>query len=561
MIERPTLRLRVVPPGRDPFAYFSDRDTFVAGRSPRADLSIRDPALSREHARFTTDGRSWSVEDMASRNGTLVNGTRITSATALRPGDLMEIGMSRVEVVPLCGAEEEETGDLLSFHHEGAIVLEPASEFPGPEGQIPSPEAPGFGAEHRRALERLLVLQEVHKALGGVLEGEESPELILDRVFTHLEPEQAALFLREPAGTYRRVAVRGGGPAFEGPALSRSLVREVGDRGNAVLALDVRENGRFSASESLSIAGVRSLMAAPLKDTAGVVGIIVLVSRAFIRRYSEEDLQLLVILASAAALRIRNLRLTEEALERERLEREILLARNVQLALLPDSLPEVPGYELYAENLPARIVSGDFYDVSVRRGGEEVLLFMADVSGKGIAASFLTASLDALCAAPLEDGLPPEEVLGKVSRLLFQRTTPEKYATAFLAALDPATGTVRYSNAGHNPGLVLKSAGNALWLGSTGLPLGIMPEGEFRGTEFRLEPGDTLLLYTDGITEAADAGGNEYCRERMFQACHRHRNRSLEAMAEGLRRDLESFVGGEPFLDDRTLLVVRRAAK
>ncbi|HEX2223681.1 MAG TPA: PP2C family protein-serine/threonine phosphatase, partial [Thermoanaerobaculia bacterium] len=295
-------------------------------------------------------------------------------------------------------------------------------------------------------------------------------------------------------------------------------------------------------------------------------------SRVQTRQFKEEDLELLVSLASVAALHLRNLELALEAAERQRLEEELALARHIQVALLPSQLPEIPGWDLHGDNFPSRGVSGDYYEVVERRArgaseetaaGRECVLIVADVSGKGMAASLLTVSLQALSAVPVEDGLPPEEICDRLSRQLYRRTPPEKYATAFLAVLDPATGRVRYTNAGHNPGLVVRSGGEVETLGTTGVPLGLVPFAPpYRAGEAVLAPGDTLVLYTDGIVEAMDPEGEEYGLERLMEVCRQRCGHgggsTCRDLAEAVEEDLAAFVRGVPFADDRTLVMARR---
>ena len=155
---------------------------------------------------------------------------------------------------------------------------------------------------------------------------------------------------------------------------------------------------------------------------------------------------------------------------------------------------------------------------------------VADVSGKGIAASILTASLEALAAGPIEDGLEPDDICHRLSRLLHRRTPPEKYATAFLAVLEPATGHLRYANAGHNPALLIRASGEVEELGATGMPIGLVAEAAYGRREAELGAGDTLLLYTDGITEALDPDDGEYGLERLTGIC-------LRAPPRGARGD------------------------
>jgi serine phosphatase RsbU (regulator of sigma subunit) len=306
------------------------------------------------------------------------------------------------------------------------------------------------------------------------------------------------------------------------------------------------------------LSGIRSLVAAPLLDPEGTLGLIVLESRAGVRQFSEEDLELLVSLASVAALHLRNLALAMEAAERRRLQEELALARRIQVALLPDRLPELPGWELYGGNIPSRGVSGDYYEVVTRREGSECVLMVADISGKGMAASLLTISLQALSIGPIEDGLPPDEICARLSRLLYRRTPLEKYATAFLGVLEPATGRLRYTNAGHNPPLVLRAAGTVEELGATGVPLGLIAQAPYSAGETVLGFGDLLVLYTDGIVEAADPDQNEYGQERLAEICRKGRAEPCAVLADNLARDLDAFARGVPFADDRTLVLARR---
>jgi serine phosphatase RsbU (regulator of sigma subunit) len=166
--------------------------------------------------------------------------------------------------------------------------------------------------------------------------------------------------------------------------------------------------------------------------------------------------------------------------------------------------------------------------------------------------------VEALATGPIELGVSPDEACERVSRRLFTRTAPEKYATAFMAVLEPATGKVSFTNAGHNPGLVVRVEGSTEWLSSNGPPLGILAEGVYAISESELHPGDTLVLYTDGMTEAENQDEEEFGEERLEAVCVEHRGRSAEEMAEALHEELERFVDGVPFADDRTMVVVKR---
>src|SRR6185503_13629359 len=238
----------------------------------------------------------------------------------------------------------------------------------------------------RRHAQRLRALNQVHQTLAGPLSLTELLELVLDTAFDLLQPEQGALFLQQADGALVCVAERRLPGAPDAPFSSQSLAAEVIGKGLAALVMDAGTDERFAEAASFSGAGIRSLVAAPLLHVDRCPGMIVLTSRVHRRQFSEDDRELLVSLASVAGLRIRNMALVEEAGRRLVVEQELKLARQIQLALLPELLPAVAGHALLAENQPSRTVSGDLYLVRERAGGEVVFL-VADVSGKGIAAS------------------------------------------------------------------------------------------------------------------------------------------------------------------------------
>jgi sigma-B regulation protein RsbU (phosphoserine phosphatase) len=547
--------LEVIPAGGAPFERLLEEEKVTIGRSSKAGLSIPDPMLSREHARIEREGDRWVLRDLGSHNGTYVNGHRMDSIAVLKEGDVLGLGgtVITVHLTPRTVIEDRGEKERWSEH----TLLRPASEIITSEGLPPGADT-GNEAALVAALQRLKMLNEVHQALASPMGLAELLTLILDKAFDNLAPEQGAIFLKGSEGSYYCAAARPGG-ADQGASLySRHLEREVAEKGMAALVMDVLQDERFAAAQSILGAGVRSILAAPLTDSGGTLGMMVLRTSGATRHFTEEDLELLVSLASVAALRIRNVALAEEAAERRRLENEVALARHIQVGLFPEYLPPLEGYELYGGNIPSRHVSGDLYEVLSRAGGSEVVLFMADVSGKGIGAALLTASLEALAAAPIEAGRQPHEILGRVSTLLYRRTPAAKYATALVTVLEPATGKLRYANAGHPPALVVRANGEVRWLEATGIPVGLLPEFTYGSVDAELAPGDTLLLYTDGLTEAADPDGEDYGQERLRECAVANRTMRPAELARALEEDVDRFVRGRPFADDRTLVVLRR---
>lgn len=546
-------RLHVVPAHGDPFEYALEGTEVVVGRSSTADLSLADRFLSRRHARLVSQDEAWHVEDLGSRNGTLVNGSRIEGMTRLSPGDEIAISNNIISYRKAAVSGEISAADSNAGHTvftSASALLD--SQTIGDTTDLEGPDA------IRRYAEQLRILNDVHRALGGTIDLDDLLEMILNRAFDHLEPEEAVIYLRDADGEYRRAAQRALPGAEADFLYSRTLIDLVAVKGNSARVLDVEKDDRFDEAKSILSSGIRSLVAAPLLDSDGSLGMIALSSRIHRRQYEEEDMELLTSLASVAALRIRNVALLEESAERRRLEEELKLARQIQVGLLPDSLPEIPGYEFHAGNVPSRGVSGDYYQFVERKEGRECVVMVADVSGKGIAASLLTASLEALSAGPIEVGHSAREICDRVCRRLYDRTPPAKYATAFLSILEPETGRITYTNAGHNDGVLVRSGGNVEQLKATGMPVGLMADGKYSSDERTLEPGDTLVLYTDGITEAENPESEEYHISRLIDVSRKCRTLEVGAMSDAIEKDVRAFTRGVPFADDRTLVLVRR---
>lgn len=546
-----SLLLKVFPHRERSFNWEPESDSFVFGRSTQADLTVPDPSISRKHARFFFKSDAWFVEDLGSHNGSAVDGSRVLTATPIRKGQTLKFGNCRVVV----SEAEEETVPYDSDLGGSSILLD-ATEFlksdlaPQDEDTKITPEA--------RYTERLRILNEIHHALGRSIAIDELLDMILESVFRHLNSEEGAIYLKDERDQLRIAASRSLFAGRRNFTFSRKLETEVIEKGMAALVYDAEHDKRFSSSMSIVGAGIRSLVAAPLLSGDTTLGMIVLSSRAAIRQFTEADLQLLVSMASVAGLRLVNLRLAEEAAERRRMEAELSLARQIQIGLIPSKLPEIDGYRIYAENQASRGVSGDYYQVLQRKDNQECVIMIADVSGKGMGASLLMASLEALAAAPIEDGLEPHEICRKLSDMLYRRTTAERYATLFLSTLHVESNTVTYTNAGHNPSILVKHDGSTTMLENTGFPVGMFPRGKWTQERIHMEPGDTLVLYTDGITEITNKAKDEYGRYQLAEFCAQHRRLELPELAEKIHEDLDRFAEGEPNTDDQTLVLLRR---
>ncbi len=547
------LHVLIERPGTTGIARTFDADAITVGRSEKADITVDDHSVSRRHARLFREGGEWFVEDLGSRNGTELNRERLSAPSAVRVGDTIAVGATILRIVAdgekhdgAPGSAGEPAADTAD---DSAVfsVLRPARDL------MPLETAESTGTA---ASSRLRLLNEVHRALAGPITRDDLLRMILDRAFAALAPEQAAIFLRGRNGELYRAAQRESRSA-SGPLLvSTRLAEEVTVKGSAALVLDAQVDERFAGARSIMSSGVRSILAAPLADPEGCLGMIALYSSMRARRFTEQDLELLVSLASAAALRIRNIELAEAAAERRVVDREIALASDIQMAMLRRRPPERPEVDLAAQLVAARSVGGDFYDFLI--DGDRLWFIVADVSGKGIGAALMTAVAQTLFRAQAASGLALPEVMKRMNRELARDNDRAMFVTALAGCLDLASGTLDLANAGHNPPYRLRADG-AIDVPSVknAIALGVVEEADFPVTQVTLEANDALLVYTDGVSDARDSAHRSFGIAGLEAYLRTAANRPVHDIVTGLCESIAAFAGGAPQEDDITVAAVR----
>lgn len=299
----------------------------------------------------------------------------------------------------------------------------------------------------------------------------------------------------------------------------------------------------------------RSEMVAPIISNSEVIGVFDLESDE-LNAYSDDDLQVLMMLASQVAIIIEKVMLHEQLVEKKRLEGQLEVARQVQLALLPSGDPELPGYDISAYNYPTEEVSGDYYDW-VRIYEDQIGLVIADVSGKGVPAALLMAFLRAGLRAATHIGYAPQISMAKVNYLLWESIERNQFITAFYGILDTGNRTLAYANAGHNPPLLLKADGDARFIERGGLPLGMFRDTRYHQYYLPIEPGDVLVLYTDGVTEATNPAGEEFGRDRLAEAVREAAPLSARELIRKVQTEVLKWTDGKGANDDITFFVIK----
>lgn len=295
----------------------------------------------------------------------------------------------------------------------------------------------------------------------------------------------------------------------------------------------------------------------PLQMQSEVRGVLCLGERLRGGSYSESDLEFIYSLANLAFVSLENTRLFIETIEKKKLESELLIAQEIQQGLLPRELPKIDGIEIAALNISSKQVGGDYYDVIPVEDGKYMIV-IADVSGKGTPASLLMANVQATVHALVPFNLPLATSTARINDLIYRNTASDKFITFFWGSLDPKTRAFRYVNAGHNPPFLLRNNGSVERLTDGGLILGIMNTFiPYQEGTILLYPGDHVIMFTDGVSEAMNMHGEDYTEERLESFIVSHKESTAQKMVTAIREEIQRYSAGAPQSDDITLVAFK----
>jgi serine phosphatase RsbU (regulator of sigma subunit)/pSer/pThr/pTyr-binding forkhead associated (FHA) protein len=535
-------------PGKPSRKLSGDPPVMTVGRAAGNDIVIEDPSLSRVHARFSLKNGIPCVEDLGSLNGTLVNGKPAEGVQALKAGDRISLGKVDLTV------DAEPTSAVLieeSQAPSGVTMVKPIAELL--KSMAPEPKDTG----QLRWMGTLTLIQETTLDLVKDISVEDMLDKLMGRLFELLKPDRGVVLLKDPSGELIPAAVKSNMAKATQIRVSKTLVEAVVERREALLINDPTNDPKLSASQSLVFSGVSSILATPLEFEGEVVGLLYLDARPYRQPFNEEELRLVASLAHVAAGKIRQDRLQAEVAKKRAMEQELSIARQIQQRLLPAVAPVIEGIEVHGANSASRQVSGDLFGFWPRPDGKW-LCAIADVSGKGVGPGLLMSALQTYLEAWADAQMPTDDLAKKLSLSLAHRTTPNRFITAFIFVVDPDTGKVQFTNAGHNPGLLVRADGTVEKLLSHGMPLAMLPGNPYGKEQRLLHPGDMLFLYTDGITEATSPDGEDFDLSRVEAFVAANRGLPLAEMEHRLMDELEAFTRHAPATDDRTVVILRR---
>jgi len=553
------------------------QDRTIIGRSPEHCQIILDPnGVSRRHAEIDRRGDEFFVKDLHSRNMTRINNVKLSPGVDHRLASGDRINICDVEFVFHLTPPPEDPAPP-----SAEVLIVPDSEL-GEHGEFPPLHT--LDASRSSAMASLIKPETKLKAILEITRNL-STELTIDHVAPRIldslmelfpQAERLFLVLVDPETkrlTRKASKVRTGrgrtnfnpvAPPDETPMMmSRSLLNHVLVQKKAVLSQDASADKNLPISASIADLKIRSVMCAPMVTPTGqAVGIIQL-DTSDRKQFHQEDLDVLTAVAGQAAISVQNAQLHESLLERDRLDRDLKIAEQVQKRFLPQTVPTIPGFEFFAHYEPAYEVGGDYYDF-VPLMDDRLAIALGDVSGKGVAAALMMAKFSGDTRYRILTESSPAAAANALNALLFNAGIEEKFITLSLSVLDARTRRLTLVSAGHMPILIRRAGGEVEEVGAevVGFPLGITPEADYKEVEVALEPGDVVVIYSDGVTDARDPN------ERLYDS--RDDRRLLRRLAEttggpkavgkSILQGVREFSSGHDQTDDITLICLGPSA-
>ncbi len=533
-------------------------DEMILGRSPDCNIQVEDYAVSRKHAKVIRSGDAYSLEDLKSRNKTYLNDIVLTEgAHQLRNGDKVAV----CDVIfnfydELAGGMSDSLdGSRISVLFDGNDVghstIMSKLEVGTSKGNIQLAASPEM---------KLSALLEITRALGNALGLDDVLPSVLDALFkVFMQADRAFIALMGDDGNLiPRWSKARRDDCEETIRISRTIVNHVIELREAVLSADAASDQQFDASQSIADFQIRSMMCAPLFDVDGEpIGVLQVDTLERNKQFNEEDLEVLVSVATQAGIAIDNARLHDDALAQAAIKKDLELAAKVQAGFLPNERPHLDGYEFYDYYKAANFIGGDYYDYLEMNNGN-LAIIVADVVGHGVAAAMLMAKLSAetrFCLAGTED--VAQAIINLNNRMTGMAL--DRFVTFLLVMINSDTHEITLVNAGHMAPFHRKTDGTVDLVGEdyADLPIGIMEDVEYQSYSFHLAPGESLTMYTDGLNEQDNGRDELFGIEAIGELVKQHEDTATER-GERILQAVTEFSAGAIQGDDMCLVALNR---
>ena len=526
------------------------------GRHPDCTMQLDSNMVSRFHAQLINQDDQVMLEDLGSGNGSFLNGKQLAAntPTALKNGDRIKLG-------PIKFRFEDDNaggGDSTNFGVKMGLEVneESSSTIMG------SAAAGGYGLLDVRPEDKLKGILKINKALAGTVEIKNISPKIIDALFEIFpQADRGSILMKEspsaplvPVAQKHRSATND-----ETVRLSRTILDTVLNDKTGILSADAASDSRFSASESISNLTIHSMMCVPLLDLEDrPFGVINLDTQNPMKRFTDEDLQLLLAVASQAANAYENARLLVTYLDKQKQDKEMDIARNVQRALLPSEMPGVDGYQFYASYDAAQAVGGDYFDCFMI-GEDKVCISFGDVAGKGVPGALIMSRMAAVVQATMSFTDDVSVAIQRINDHMCHNMVEGRFVTYILGVIDLKENKITLTNSGHMSPVIKKADGSIEEISDDiiGIPIGIMEGYPYDVIEREIAPGDIFTLVTDGVDEAMDPASNLYGKDRVLEFI-RNGSADPEQLGIDLLADVRTHANGRPQNDDITIMVFGR---
>lgn len=537
---------------KDPQVHVLSRDVTTLGRSGEVDIAIRgDRGVSKLHARIETEASGYAIVDLDSRNGTYVNDHRVGGAPApLLPGDHIRIGQTILVF---------EAGEPAGAGSAASADEPPVQPSLFRADQLPYTLAGSTPGRRRGDADgQLLKLTALSKAVMTVRSEAELGDLVTRRLLDWLDADCCAVVHpRESEEGYeldiRALATRTGKEDRE-ISISTTAVNQALENRMASITTNAMEDDRFRDRQSVIVRGLASILCVPLWHEDRVFGLVYLDSSDPTARFTVDHLGLVSAVANLAAIKIDNLRLFDAAVARSALDKELALAGEIQAGLLPGESYAFNALACAGAHVSCEEIGGDYYDF-IPCSDDVLTVTIADVTGHGPSSALLMVACKTMLTTLIDIGMPLVERVGRLNEYMIHHSAGSQFITFFHADIDTRTKTLRYCNAGHNPPMLLSRDGPVQKLHPVTPPLGITAVS-FEKETVRFEPGTKLVMYTDGVTEAASPDGELYEERRLESLLAEHRHQNARDLKDTVMAKVFDFSAGSRQCDDVTLAVV-----
>jgi len=540
--------------GKQLYSWDLEPGKYTIGRRSECDFPVSDNTVSRKHAEMEVVDGECFLTDLGSHNGTMLNGSRVTERVQVFDGDRILFGQAEFKVTGSngeSGVSSRPTKTRLSNNDpRNSVYLsinDALQPLPKKATELPELIPALFDMAKMLAQDdpKEIMLEKSLKMISRIIPAERLAVLSVeegnDEVFTvaTLLPDG-----RDPG-------------EFE---LSRTIINQIITAKDSILIGDPKDDPRFAEQKSIIMSELKSAIAVPLFDQGRVLGILYIDTTNPLHRYADDHMRVLATCGNIIASRLLNYELLEKREQNRVIEAELDRASKIQENLLVEKPPEVEGLQTYAVQEQSRSVGGDLYDIKILKDGK-LLFLVADVSGKGMGAALLMTNILASFRILYDSSeFDVVDALSRASLHLHDYSRSGDFATTFLGTVDCKTGEIQYVNAGHNPPAVIRKDGSVDYLEPTGMMIGAFDFCEWKQDTVKLEEGDFIFVYSDGVTEAQPTKDDkdQYGEERLEKLLVDFRNGSPKEISEKLMSDINDHMGDAPRSDDITVLVIKR---